>query len=206
MYVHGGIYADMDTFCYQDFHGELTDRIYLQESCYYGVHPIENAIIASEPGHELFLRCLELSRERFKKLRPGDIDFVNRLQDSNYLILETTGPHLLTDVYLENTQGISILPAVLYNNHGLSYHPDFRTKHMLTGLWGKEAFEILKEDNHGRKIMDDYLGDAYMKKVEQYGDVKDLPWDQFDFYRDYTHGAYAKQGRLTASKTIMSYE
>lgn len=205
LYVHGGIYADMDTFCYQDFHHELTGRIHLQESCYYGVRPIENAIIASEPGHELLLRCLEESQQRFAKIQPGTIDYDKHLQESNDLILETTGPHLLADIYLQDSTGIDILPGTVYNNHGLSYHPDYRAKHMLTGLWGAEAYRILEQANAGSD-MDDFLGNMYMKKVEQYGDVKDLPWDQFDFYRDYTNGAFAQQGRLTNDNIIMNYE
>jgi len=48
MHKFGGIYADLDVFCYQNFYSELKESVYLLENPM-GNDPIENSLMCSEP-------------------------------------------------------------------------------------------------------------------------------------------------------------
>ena len=187
LHKYGGIYADMDVYCYKNFYNELTNKVYIQQAPY-GDIPVENALMASESNNEFWLKCLEKSVEIYNdkvKRRENTLNLKYRLDQ--LIIISATGPQLVFDVLKENPNDVEILPGILYNNHGLSYHPEFRAKHMLPGLWGKEAFNNK---------------DSYMKDMGKNGDIDGVTIENFDFYKDYTHGGYLTEGSHDLNKLI----
>lgn len=187
LHRYGGIYADMDVYCYKNFYSDLTDSVYIQHAPY-GNAPIENALMASEANNEFWLKCMDKSVETYKnkvKLRNNTLDLKYRLDQ--LIITSSTGPHLVFEVLKENPNSVYILPGVLYNNHGLSYHPEYRTKHMLTAMWGKEAYNNK---------------DVYIEELNKYSDMAGVTIDTFDFYKDYTNGGYLKESYFNLDEYI----
>lgn len=134
---YGGIYADMDVYCYQNFYGELTHDIVLLEAVAED-EIIQNALMCSSKDSIFFRMCMDKSIEKFKN-NPIPNNSESKIL-SNY-VKELTGPFLISEVYenYEDRDSIQILPQKEYNPHILEYHSGLKTKHMLTGDWGKES-------------------------------------------------------------------
>lgn len=184
LYKYGGIYTDMDIFCYQNFYDELNNDVHLLPAPYgkqstNGDNLIENALMISPAGHEFFRRCMDESIRVFtSQIRKIDIKFpLNTFQQ--LLVCNLAGPVLVSNVYSQFNSGVKILDPVTYNNHGLSYDHSFKTKHLLTGIWGKESIDLKSNDD-------------YLREVSQYVNMGGITLDTFDFYKDYTNGRYLK--------------
>jgi len=187
LHRYGGIYADMDVYCYKKFYNELTNSVYIQQAPY-GDVPVENALMASEPNNEFWLKCMDKSVEIYNdkvKRRENTLDLKYRLDQ--LIITSATGPHLVFEVLKNNFKDVDILPGILYNNHGLSYHPEYRTKHMLTGMWGKESYNSK---------------DTYIEELNEYSDLSGVTIDTFDFYKDYTDGGYLKESMFNLNEYV----
>lgn len=90
LYKYGGFYADLDTECLEPLDGLLVDKV-----CCFGEEPAENsaaflldrivgnAIMASIPGHVVFLSILEAIENSLGKYKA-------------HIVLNTTGPFMLT--------------------------------------------------------------------------------------------------------------
>ena len=182
LHQYGGIYADMDMFCYKNFYDELNKSLYILQAPY-GDVPVENALMISQLNHEFWLKCMDKSVEVYNNLVKPKISNINLTRSLDQLIITSAaGPRLVFEVIKTQPNTIDFLPGVLYNNHGLSYHTSFRTKHMLTGIWGRETLDMFDG------------GDGYIEDLKQYGDITGVTLETFDFYKDYTNGGY-----LTAS-------
>lgn len=192
MHHHGGIYADMDYYCYQNFYDELTEPAYVVENPY-GNDPFENSLMCSEKGAEFFVKCMELSLERYqytKKTNPEMIDNVSVISKDRkfglilrpYIVFFITGTQLISSAYRKHNGLVSPLPGMYYNNNDISYDASYRTKHVHTGLWGQENMEIVEE------------------LKESYQHLRNIPIEQFDFYYDYSNGDYLKQPHLDIDK------
>ena len=57
LHKFGGIYADMDMFCYKNFHAELTYDLHIVEAPY-GEEFLESALMMSAPDHEFWITCM----------------------------------------------------------------------------------------------------------------------------------------------------
>jgi hypothetical protein len=188
----GGIYADLDVYCYQNFYDELTEPAHIVENPF-GNDPFENSLMCGASSSEFFMKCMELSLERWeyaKKKTPEMLEHVNVIsKDRNmgllvrpYLVFFIPGTQLLSSAYRKYSDLTGTLPGALFNNNDMSYDPAYRTKHVHTGLWGKENIEIANE-----------LGNVYEN-------LRNIPVDQFDFYTDYTKGNYLKTNSLDIFK------
>jgi hypothetical protein len=103
LYIHGGVYADLDTACFSNLDEFLKERefvtiIDLNTNPYEGKHNLFNSFIAAVPGHPILKGCIE----RIKK----QVLF-NELPASR---LDWTGPGVLgreTNLYLgrDETEG-----------------------------------------------------------------------------------------------------
>lgn len=113
LYEYGGLYVDMDYECL-----ESLESILSKCDCYFGLEPhdhakshnkefiVGNAFIASIPGH-LFIKEI--------------IDYINKngklicLQTSEYSVLESTGPFLITRLYnnCRDKDRVKLLPSDL---------------------------------------------------------------------------------------------
>jgi mannosyltransferase OCH1-like enzyme len=199
LYVYGGFYVDLDVYCYKNFYNELNGDIHLLEACY-GNEPIENAIMISSKNNKFILECMNLCNEKFyQREKNKNISVKNGFTEfDQLLILKTTGPHLVGEVYRNfDKSKVKTLSGILYNNHGLSYHSEYRTKHMLTGIWGKEIIDLIGGSNENKK---NNLWNNYLNDISKYVNLQNLSIENFDFYRDYTSGGFCKKTIL--QKTI----
>lgn len=188
LHRYGGIYADMDMFCYKNFYNELQDQVYLLENPM-GNDSIENSMMVSVPDHPFWIECMDLALDRYEYTKRKDTKFLDHVKIASsdkqfgrilrpYLVFFITGTNLLSTAFRETRLDISTLPGVYYNNNDLSYSPDYRTKHIHTGLWGKENIEI----------------------TDKHSEIKNIPIDQFDMYTDYTNGNYLKVNNFEIDK------
>lgn len=183
LYQLGGYFVDLDVYCYSNFHSTLSSNLYFLEAGY-GDYPIENAIICSSKKNiHMYNIMLEIQKRYVFK----DVSFPLSLEHNEY-ILSTTGPHMLSEYY--NDKDISLLNCLEFNNHGLAYNKKFKTKHLLTGVWGKEDLRTSKLLNlmHKQRV----------KNITGY----DIDFEKFDFYKDYTKGNYLKKRK---TKNLVTY-
>jgi mannosyltransferase OCH1-like enzyme len=186
----GGIYSDMDMFCYKNFYNELDTPLHIVEAPY-GEEFLESSLMISEPNHEFWIDCMELSKTHFyNEVQKRNIKIpFNNDRATQYIIQSVTGPNLICRVWRKwaKTSKIKTLPGVLYNNHGMSYHPEYRTRHMMTGMWGKESVKFI-EENADSNDLKNVLGNSYIREMKNYVTLNNVTIDTFDFYHDYTNG------------------
>ena len=94
------------------------------------------------------------------------------------MVFFITGTNLISTAFRETKLDINTLPGIYYNNNDMSYHHEYRTKHIHTGLWGEENIQI---------------SDAHK-------DLRTIPVDQYDFYTDYSNGKYLKVNKSNPKK------
>lgn len=201
LHYYGGVYADMDMYCYKNFYDEITNPVMIVEAPY-GEEFLESSLMVSEPKHKFWIDCMELSKEKFYsevKKKNISIPFNNDVA-SQYIIQSACGPALICKVWRSwlSSKDTETLPGVLYNNHGMSYHPEYRTRHMMTGMWGKESIDFILNYSNGN--LHDELSVVYLKEVSQYADLRGVSLDKFDFYKDYTNDGYLKSIKLDYEK------
>lgn len=187
MHKYGGIYADMDMFCYRNFYSELGQNIYVLENPM-GNDLLENSMMVSEPNHPFWVECMNLCATRFDEIKSKDEGYLKATKDFScsekarlvrpYFVFYITGTNLISTAVRITKEPIYSLPGILYNNHDMSYHPEYRTKHVHTGLWGEENIKL--QDDHSK--------------------FKTIPVDEFDFYFDYTGGKFLKENVLDIDK------
>jgi len=190
----GGIYADMDMYCYRNFYDELTHPLHIIEAPY-GDEFLESSLMISKPGHEFWKDCMKLSREVFySTIKKYNIKIpFNNDRATQYLLVSACGPNLICRVWRHwiktKPEQLQTLPGVIYNNHGMSYHPEYRSKHMMTGLWGKESVDHIEQCTDPLKTLEQTLDSGYINEVKKYARLNGVnSVDDFDFYHDYTDG------------------
>ena len=142
LYHFGGIYADMDMYCYDNFYDGIQKSLSLAQSN--GDDEIvTNCLMITTPKHPFFSKCIDLS---FKRIR----EFVDQphIVESDYYVKYIGGPFLLSDVYRETRwfYSIDIMPTNLFigSVDAPENNKNLLTKHLLTGIWGQDVFETLK--------------------------------------------------------------
>ena len=151
MYEMGGIYSDMDTFCYKNFYNTLdSDKIYLGPS-HSNLELVQNSLLIST-GRNLFWR--EVIAEAFKRIKNFDTRILKDISndpESPYhsFVRWSAGCGLLSDMYekLKNIYNIEILDKSKFQVEPWIFNENIITRHMLTGRWGNEA---------NQKIIDSY--------------------------------------------------
>jgi hypothetical protein len=196
LHYYGGIYADMDVYCYKVFYFNLNQNcVYLLPAPYgktstNGENLIENALMISPQKHLFFSMCMKNSKEVFyDSVKKQKITFPLS-HFGQLLICNTTGPVLVSKTFSKFNKDVKILDALLYNNHGLAYHETFNTKHLLTGCWGKE-------------VLNSICFDSYLQECKKYCDMKDVTINNFDFYHDYTNGGYLRSVQLDIHQNMV---
>lgn len=164
LYKFGGIYADMDVFCYNNFYKELNNKVNLVQSPAGSTKEVvSNCLMISEPEHIFFKLCAELAYEKIIKLT------TDSLTDDE--IMSIAGPYLLSDIQLYGNYKIdevSILPFNQYNPHYTSYDESYFTKHMMSGQWATNN-----------------------KSKEEYLTLRGVDIDKLDFRKEYLDGVMA---------------
>lgn len=153
LYVHGGIYADMDMYCYKNFHDELTKDCYLVGSRMDEF--VQNSLMASVPKSKFIKFCIDECVKRIKTYDMVDVTTpkvgVNPCDNEDLpfdtiKIREIAGPLFLGDTYnaYPNKDEVGILDWKKYNPWIQEYNDELRTKHMYTGAWGRETIDRAK--------------------------------------------------------------
>jgi mannosyltransferase OCH1-like enzyme len=187
LYKYGGIYADMDVYCYKNFYFELKSHFCIIEAPYSDV-PVENALMCSVPQNLFLRKCMDNAvmymqshdKEQLKNIVWDSVEF-------RELILNTAGPSAMWKEVSQNN--VQILPGKLFNPHGLSYSDEIYTKHLLSGIWGAETTAKLKKMYKKRRSMyknfDDFSKDVYKNSLKKIG-FHNVDMDIFDFKTNYT--------------------
>lgn len=187
LHKYGGIYADMDVFCYKNFYDELPQDFHIVQAPYgekwmNGELQVENCLMCSTKNNDFVSRLINECetnyiikvKKKFNKKRMGD-------NVQSYLIGMTAGPNYVScAMETHNVDTRSILPGNVFNNHGLSYDKKFFTKHLLTGMWGKESMQLFE----GKESM-------MKKSIEEYSKFVSFS-GELDMFRDYTEGNYIR--------------
>lgn len=184
LHYYGGIYIDMDVYCYDNFYNELTEEVNLVESI--GDEIVQNSLMASIPNHLFWIDCYKLCNYRVKnfKLKPNFLspELQMETDDNNNLVRFITGPLMLSDCYKQNKYNINKLPYKLFNHEPLKYSSILKTKHMQSGMWGKEIksnFDLIRIRDGKNTSLNEYYKFAYKLKTS-------INLDNFDFYKDYS--------------------
>jgi len=156
----------------------------------------------------------EMFRERVSK-HPIKIPF-NYSRKDQIILTMACGPHLMARVVRKHISNpdVGTFPGLTFNNHGLSYDPSFRTKHLMSGLWGSETIDELKSSNKNINLQKIY-NDSWVKEVNRYCNMEGVTLHNFNFYHDYTNGGYLQTTSIdidrnmidneTIKRSIMSY-
>jgi mannosyltransferase OCH1-like enzyme len=137
LHHYGGIYADMDIFCYQNFCEELEKHnLFLIENILAetvnGEFPFEICLMASKANHPYYKDCMDNSVEQYRTI--GHL-FDKDSIDDEWLIVTLTDSIAIQSRNIHDPAQISLLPYYLYNNRAASYNKSFYTKHMRSSAW-----------------------------------------------------------------------
>lgn len=157
LYTYGGIYTDMDVFCYQNFYDQLMNDICLlgdvHSDRWYNSGQIShvtivNCLMCAVPGQIFWIKCIEKMINLFdyyenKKIFQTGSDLYansqNHMQQlAAHAVLDMGSCNIASiinddlDTYI---QKIQFLPSFLYDSDYLEYKPEFFTKHLYTGTW-----------------------------------------------------------------------
>jgi mannosyltransferase OCH1-like enzyme len=187
MYVHGGMFVDLDIFCYNNFFDELDNQVHLLQSTLYTAtnEVAQNSMMIGVPNHKFFKACVDTSYKRLRSIDSASLiksDLNNSVPINFTLVTTCTGPGLLSDVYSDyDKTEISLLNYKQFNNHHLSYNDDYRTKHMLTGRWGNNLYKFLEKERQ------EFFSNLTWKEYESvvYKKFRSIDVNNFDFRKNY---------------------
>ena len=111
LYTYGGIFADLDFYCYSNFYSELIDELYVLESFDQEYTDVENPLMASIPNNKFFLNCLEKSKLNYKTIEENKVFTIEDTLYEHFI----AGPGLVDLVYKEYGGKVSKLPYEVYN-------------------------------------------------------------------------------------------
>ena len=222
LHQFGGIYTDMDIFCYKNFYDNLSDNNlfilenFLSETVLPEI-PIEICMMASSKNNTYFLDCMQNSIEQYYRLKHL---FDRSSVDDEWLCMQITdSPLLIQSRDIHNPMQISLLPYHLYNNRASSYDSIFYTKHMRSSAWNTNytpnKYFIVKNLLLAFSDKDITINKLIKKASSLKLDYKIIDIEDFDFYIDYSDGNYFSgnqndlQFKLQTKKLyqyIMSYD
>lgn len=158
LHKFGGIYHDMDFFCYKNFY----DFIIKNPSDMYFIYNegmaqeyLQNSLIIAKPNNPFFIDCVEFSKELFNSITKIKSNYFDNFQTYiNPRVLYLSGPILIQNTlglfynnfkYLDNDNQIRwynpkyirLLPMNLFNSEPSEDKITF-TKHLGTNSWFNE--------------------------------------------------------------------
>ena len=174
LYKYGGIYADMDMFCYKNFYDELNKDCCLVGSIFTNFGElVQNSLMISSINNIFFKNCMDEILKTYKPFNESEIWTDH--------VIKSSGPVFLSRLYhsFDKTL-VEILPYEEYNNDYKSYNYNSKTRHMMTGRWGHEMIEILKE----RHLIDKNLKNESHEKylIYDYYKFREINITNFNFY------------------------
>ena len=128
LHKFGGLYVDMDYYCYKNFHSMIKDADLVLIEALVRNEIVTNSMMASEPNHPFWIDCLEETR-RFNYPYTETLDL-------NHYILDITGPFFLSRMAMRSEHKIHILNKKDFNPDIEEKDESIVVRHMLTGVWG----------------------------------------------------------------------
>lgn len=199
LHRYGGLYADMDVFCYKRIAPEYVSKPFvalenLTEE--YTSARYENSMMYSEKNNPFLILVMNYVKLLFINSRSQFEKPYRRTVKNDNLINNITGSGMLEASIKSFEKGdIGFFPCELFNNRPASYDTSFYTKHAHSSIWGKEY--INKQDYNQLVFMDGVMYQvdsipAKLKNIIQHEPHYFTTTDDFDFKHDYTDGAYLK--------------
>lgn len=211
LHRYGGIYADMDMFCYRNFEHLLNKDIYFLENLTheYTNATWENSMMASAPNHRFLEELMKYSKTCFIQFRSifsksGD---KWRNIENDKIVNNTTGSGMISEAvkHFSKFFDVGIFHCASFNNRPMSYDQNFYTKHIHTSIWGKEFIDqeidrllIVNGCAYATGNIDTTKHKSLQE--QQYQIVMNT---DFDFYKDYTKGIYLKDNNLEKIRSIV---
>jgi hypothetical protein len=122
LYEYGGIYADMDMYCYKNFYSYLSEDLYIVESWEEWGEKAQNSLMCSSKNNPFWNKCLEKINEKFlekineKFLEKIINNFENILKNDSSnifgLILNMGGPKMISRIL---DSSVNLLPKDIFN-------------------------------------------------------------------------------------------
>lgn len=150
LHSYGGIYADLDFYCYKNFYHLMKRDLYIVESWGDWKEKVQNSLMISTSNHQFWEKCMMFSSFTYKNLNPHQFLYKD-------YILECCGPKMISKSL---DSSVKFLPKETFNpqvkqqfnwgtNDEVKYQSaleDFKnlikeeknvfTRHFLTGNWG----------------------------------------------------------------------
>ena len=183
---YGGMYVDMDMYCYKDFTADLNNQICLIGSPWRN-EQINNCLMAGIPDHDFWkshINDVKANIDTIDHQKLFTVDGVEDVNISNDEVLRISGPYALLNSYnsYPNKSEITILPSEEFQQDWLYYGPEIKTRHFMTGRWGREYYEVLQRRH---KEAFPQLTEKEYEVIEFYG-FRQINMDNFDFKTDYS--------------------
>ena len=171
MYEYGGLYKDMDYYCYENFYDDIIKDIAIVRSPCNGVGGLseyfQNSLYASAPKKTFWLDVIDYLIERY-----GYYKIIRDTYDENFndYVLTITGPVLFNHIRDTNPllfKQVQELPCEKYNPTITTYSnkeemKNVKCMHFLSGMWGSDTFIKLSQDVNMRNVcMDEWLIENY---------------------------------------------
>lgn len=164
----GGIYADMDMFCYKNFYNELDCETSIVASKCRG-EILQNSLMISSKDNDFMFLCMDECVNNFY-----NIDINSNIGD---YVKDISGPYHVAKCYNMYLEKIKLLDIDRFNPPLHKYDENIVTKHMLSGLWGKEVIELANQIKKEKSFSEIFIAD-YLER-------RDIDLNNFDFYKNY---------------------
>lgn len=152
MHKYGGIYADMDIYCYKDFYEQIKSYDLVLAESINKLYSVENCLMASKPTSQFYYDCLETSERTYLNNIHLNIERVKDLpQIYTSYISNMTGLNLLSNVYAwyrsDRNMKTRLFEFDKFQANYLYYSDDLFTKHMCTDSWSGYGSKDIEVDN-----------------------------------------------------------
>lgn len=134
LHKFGGIFADMDYYCYKNFYTNIKDVDLVMVQAFAPDEIVQNSLMGSKVGHPFWLDCLaETKRINY--------NYIETLSITHY-VKDITGPYFLSRMGMKCDYPIHILDKKDYNPSINCHSDSMVTKHMLTSVWSTDSNDL----------------------------------------------------------------
>ena len=187
LHKYGGIYADMDYYCYSNFERYLTyENLFLENTSeLYTNAKYENCLMASQKHSDFWINTMRASKVGFIAYRNKlDTSSNNwRSYENDFAVNNSTGSGLLSAAVesFGSYFNVNVFPSDKFNQDPIVYNKDLIGRHLHSSLWGDDYID--HSSREGFMIKDGNIWNCPPEHIETEPTAQ--RWQDFDFYRDY---------------------
>jgi len=116
LHKYGGIYVDMDIYCYKNFYDNLIEDIYIVESWEQWGEIVQNSLMISIPNEDFWIECMKKSKQFYD----DNIEVFNSYKELSYqssieVCFNFAGPKLISQIAQYYEKEVYLLPKKLFN-------------------------------------------------------------------------------------------